>query len=93
MDGCRQVWVVGCMLLETVSCLTCFLHVSLDHLLVVAGVEGSDSATLPTALHIGAWVEMIDRLAWSVMVCNLMKSSFYFFFISREMHFFRQSIL
>ena len=31
--GRPQVWVVGCMLLETVyvSCLTCFLHVSLDH--------------------------------------------------------------
>ena len=49
MDG--YGWVVGCMLLETVyvSCLTCFLHVSLVHLLVAAGVEGSDSATLPTA--------------------------------------------
>jgi len=49
--GHPQVWVVGCMLLETVyvSCLTCFHRVSLDHLLVAAGVEGSDSATLPTA--------------------------------------------
>ena len=53
MDGWLPPSLGGwrCMLLETlyVSCLTCFLHVSLDHLLLAAGVEGSDSATLPTA--------------------------------------------
>jgi len=49
--GRPKVWVVGCMILETVCELphlfsACFFG---PHLLVAAGVEGSDSATLPTA--------------------------------------------